>query len=163
MQWTPAYVGVGSNLEEPASQVLRALSALRDLPHTRLERSSGLYGSKPFGPVAQPPFVNAVAALLTRLEVREFFDALRTLESQLGRGPRRQRWGPRIIDLDFLLFGQQRLDSAELTLPHPGIVQRNFVLYPLREVAPELRVPGSGSVKLLAERVESAGIWRCEQ
>jgi 2-amino-4-hydroxy-6-hydroxymethyldihydropteridine diphosphokinase len=147
MRWTPAYVGVGSNLEQPASQVLRALNALRDLPRTRLERTSCLYGSEPFGPVAQPPYVNAVAALLTQLEVRTFFEALRRLERQLGRGPSRERWGPRIIDLDLLLFGQQRLDSPELTLPHPGIVQRNFVLYPLREVAPELRVPGSGPVK----------------
>jgi 2-amino-4-hydroxy-6-hydroxymethyldihydropteridine diphosphokinase len=156
-------VGVGSNLEEPASQVSRALNALRDLPQSRLERSSSLYGSKPLGPVAQPPYVNAVAALLTRLEVRAFFDALRALERQLGRQPPRQRWGPRIIDLDLLLFGQQRLASPELTLPHPGLMQRNFVLYPLREVAPELRVPGSGRVTALAERVESAGIWRYEQ
>jgi 2-amino-4-hydroxy-6-hydroxymethyldihydropteridine diphosphokinase len=145
-------------------QVPRALNALRDLPHTRLERSSSLYGSKPFGPVVQqPPYVNAVAALLTQLQVQPFFDALRALESRLGRRRPSERWGPRIIDLDLLLFGQQRLDTAQLTLPHPGIVQRNFVLYPLCEVAPELRVPGSGAVTVLAARVASTGIWRYEQ
>jgi len=163
MLWTAAYVGVGSNLEQPASQVTRALHALRGLPHTRLERMSSLYGSKPMGPATQPDYVNAVAALLTQLQVHPFFDALRALETQLGRQPPQERWGPRIIDLDLLLFGQQRLECAQLMLPHPGIEQRNFVLYPLREVAPELRVPGSGRVTALAARVSSDGIWRYEQ
>jgi 2-amino-4-hydroxy-6-hydroxymethyldihydropteridine diphosphokinase len=162
MQWSPAYIGVGSNLDGPATQVRRALTALGELALTRVERISSLYGSEPFGPAAQPPYVNAVAGVLTQLEVRPFFDALRALEAKLGRAPPRERWGPRLIDLDLLLFGQQRLDSPELTLPHPGIVQRNFVLYPLREVAPELTVPGSGRVTVLAARVQTAGIWRLE-
>ena len=162
MQWRPAYVGLGSNLDDPRLQIRRALAALEGLPHTRLERYSSMYGSRPLGPAAQPDFVNAVAGLLTQLPATAFFGALRALEAALGREPPRVRWGPRRIDLDLLLFDAERLDSAELTLPHPGIVQRNFVLYPLLEVAPELNVPGRGSVAELAARVDSAGIWRLD-
>jgi 2-amino-4-hydroxy-6-hydroxymethyldihydropteridine diphosphokinase len=162
MQWRAAYVGIGSNLDEPARQVRRALAALPELSQTRLVLNSSLYGSKPLGPAAQPDFVNAVAALLTQLEAPAFFSALRALETALGREPPRVRWGPRRIDLDLLVFAAQRLDSPELTLPHPGIVQRNFVLYPLLEVAPELNVPGCGRVAELAARADTAGIWRLD-
>jgi len=141
-------------------QVHRAIAALASIPLTRLQIRSSLYGSEPLGPPAQPQFVNAVAGLLTQLEVLPFFEALRRLEVQLGRQPPSERWGPRLIDLDLLLFGQLRLDSAQLTLPHPGIVRRNFVLYPLREVAPDLNVPGCGRVASLAAGVQSAGVWR---
>ena len=162
MRWHPAYVGIGSNLDEPAGQVRRALAALAEIPQTRLVRRSSLFGSTPLGPLVQPDFVNAVAGMLTQLEVQAFFSSLRALESALGREPPRVRWGARRIDLDLLLFGEQRLDSAELTLPHPGIVQRNFVLYPLLEVAPGLNVPGSGPVAELAARADPAGIWRLD-
>ena len=100
--------------------------------------------------------------LLTQLDMAAFFAALRALESALGREPTRVRWGPRRIDLDLLLFDAERLDGAELTLPHPGIVQRNFVLYPLLEVAPELNVPDHGRVAELAARVGAAGMWRLD-
>jgi len=162
MLWSPAYVAVGSNLNQPARQVSRALTALAELPHTRVEVASPLFGSKPFGLISQPDFVNAVAGVLTQLELKPFFDALLELERRLGKQAPPVRWGPRLIDLDLLLFAQQRIESPELTLPHPGIVQRNFVLYPLREVAPELIVPGSGRVSMLASRIESAGIWRLD-
>jgi 2-amino-4-hydroxy-6-hydroxymethyldihydropteridine diphosphokinase len=158
--WRPAYVGIGSNLEDPAGQVRRALAALAALPATRLVRASSLYRSEPLGITPQPQYVNAVAALLTQQELPVFFEGLRALERQLGRQPPRQRWGPRIIDLDLLMFSQLSHASADLTLPHPGIVQRNFVLYPLREVAPELHVPGSGRVAWLADRADRSGIWR---
>jgi 2-amino-4-hydroxy-6-hydroxymethyldihydropteridine diphosphokinase len=160
MDWVPAYIGVGSNLDEPAGQVRRALSALEGLARTRLISRSALYLSTPLGSVAQPDFVNAVAALLTQQDVWQLFRALRSLEIELGRLPPRVRWGPRRIDLDLLLFGRQRVDSPELTVPHPGIVQRNFVLYPLLEVAPELDVPGAGRVAELVARVDSTGIRR---
>ena len=162
MLWHPAYVGIGSNLDERAGQVHRAFAALRELPQTRLVLTSSLYGSKPLGPAAQPDFVNAVAGLLTQLAASAFFSALRALEAGLGREPPRVRWGPRRIDLDLLVFGAERLDGPELTLPHPGIVQRNFVLYPLSEVAPGLEVPGCGRVAELAARAERAGIWRLD-
>jgi 2-amino-4-hydroxy-6-hydroxymethyldihydropteridine diphosphokinase len=162
MLWHPAYVGLGSNLDEPAMQVRRALEALAQLPQSRLLRCSGLYGSTPMGPVAQPDYVNAAAGLLTQLDAPAFFGQLRTLERELGRLPPRERWGARRIDLDLLVFAQLRQDGAELQLPHPGIVDRNFVLYPLAEVAPELLVPGHGRVAQLAARVSSKGIWRLD-
>jgi len=162
MLWNPAYVGIGSNLDEPAVQVRGALTALAGMTQTRLLRQSSLFGSRPLGPAAQPDFVNAVAGLLTLLPAGAFFSALRALESALGRKPPRVRWGPRRIDLDLLVFGALRLESPELTLPHPGIVQRNFVLYPLCEVAPGLDVPGCGRVAELAARADPAGIWRLD-
>ena len=162
MLWHAAYVGIGSNLDRPAHQVQRALAALPQIAQTRLVLQSSLYGSTPLGPEPQPDFVNAVAGLLTQLPATAFFGALRALEAALGREPPRVRWGPRRIDLDLLLFDTERLDSPELTLPHPGIVQRNFVLYPLLEMAPELNVPGRGRVAELAARVDSTGIWRLD-
>jgi 2-amino-4-hydroxy-6-hydroxymethyldihydropteridine diphosphokinase len=158
--WHPAYVGLGSNLDEPLVQIRRACAALSQVPHSRLVALSALYASQPMGPVAQPDFVNAVAGMLTQLPVTEFFQVLRRLERDLGREPPRVRWGPRRIDLDLLVFGAERVQSAELTLPHPGIVERNFVLYPLAEVAPELEVPGHGRVARLAGRVAATGLRR---
>src|SRR5579863_9983446 len=162
MPWYPAYVSLGSNLDDPAVQVRRALGALSGLPGTRLLRQSSLYGSKPLGPVSQPDYVNAVEGLLTQLEVSDFFSRLQQLERSLGRTPPHERWGPRRIDLDLLLFAQLQLESEQLRLPHPGIVERNFVLYPLAEVAPGLPVPGCGRVAELAARINSEGLWRLD-
>jgi|SRR5580704_977577 2-amino-4-hydroxy-6-hydroxymethyldihydropteridine diphosphokinase len=160
MPWTPAYVGIGSNLEQPLEQVRRAFAALAKLALTRLECRSSLYESEPMGPAEQPRYINAVAGLLTQLELRPLFEDLRTLELQLGKQSPPVRWGPRSIDLDLLMYGQQCVQDPDLTLPHPGIVQRNWVLYPLREVAPELTIPGRGRVNRLAASADSAGIWR---
>jgi 2-amino-4-hydroxy-6-hydroxymethyldihydropteridine diphosphokinase len=162
MQWHPAYVGLGSNLDDPRMQIRRALTALAALPRTRLERHSSMYGSRPLGPPAQPDFVNAVAVLLTQLRAAELLGELRVLERELGRASSTERWGPRRIDLDLLVFAQVSLDEPELQLPHPGIVTRNFVLYPLNEVAPDLDVPGRGRVAELAARVSPEGIWRLQ-
>ena len=163
MLWHPAYVGLGSNLDQPAMQVRRALEALATLTRTRLIVQSALYGSKPWGMTEQPDFVNAVAALLTQLPAEQFFKTLQTLETQLGRSPTRVQYGPRRIDLDLLVFGQEQIDSVELKVPHPGIVQRNFVLYPLLEVAPDLLIPGSARVAELASRLPSSGLWRLDK
>jgi 2-amino-4-hydroxy-6-hydroxymethyldihydropteridine diphosphokinase len=159
MLWRPAYVGLGSNLDEPEMQIRRALAALATLPQTQLRLRSSLYGSRPLGPVQQPDFVNAVAGLLTQLEVEPLFGQLRALERELGRVRAAQRWGPRRIDLDLLLYGQLCLEGPELQLPHPGLALRNFVLYPLRELAPELCLPGGARVAELAARVSPMGIW----
>lgn len=156
--WRPAYVGIGSNLDEPRAQVARAIEQLRAVPRTRSIVVSRTYRSVPFGPIAQPEFVNAVAGLLTQLGPDELFDELRRIEAALGR-KRRERWGPRIIDLDLLVFSREQRTGESLTLPHPGIVERNFVLYPLAEIAPDLDVPGLGRVIELKSRVASAGIW----
>jgi 2-amino-4-hydroxy-6-hydroxymethyldihydropteridine diphosphokinase len=156
--WRPAYVGIGSNLDDPRAQVERAIERLRTLPGTRLVARSRCHGSEPLGPIRQATFVNAVAGLLTTLDAEALLAELRKVEASLGR-ERRERWGPRIIDLDLLVLGTERRSDERLTLPHAGIVERNFVLYPLAEIAPDLEVPGLGRVAELARRVAATGIW----
>jgi 2-amino-4-hydroxy-6-hydroxymethyldihydropteridine diphosphokinase len=157
-RWQPAYIGVGSNLQDPRRQVSTASARLADLPRTRLVLTSRLYASRPFGPVSQPDFVNAVAGLLTQLDPEELLRELRALESAMGRTAPRERWGPRIIDLDLLALGSERRSLPSLTLPHPGIVERNFVLYPLSDIAPDLELPGMGRVAELKRRVTNDGL-----
>jgi 2-amino-4-hydroxy-6-hydroxymethyldihydropteridine diphosphokinase len=159
-RWSPAYVGVGSNLSDPASQVTRALAALAGLPACRLVATSPLYRTRPLGDVVQPAFVNAVAGLLTQSTPEELLASLRALERDLGREPPRERWGPRVIDLDLLAVGRETRTSDSLTLPHAGIAQRDFVLYPLGDIAPDLDVPGLGRVAVLRGRVANRGIER---
>ncbi len=159
--WWPAYVGLGSNLDDPPVQLEQAFAALGQLPESRLMLRSPSYRTAPFGPVAQPHFLNAVAGLLTRLDPEALLAQLRALETLQGRAPARERWGPRRIDLDLLVHGRETRSGPALTLPHPGIPQRNFVLYPLRDLAPDLDVPGLGSVRDLAARVTATGIERC--
>jgi len=158
--WRPAYVGLGSNLEDPRAQIRRACAGLEALAATRLVRVSPLYRSKPFGPVPQPDFINAAAALLTQLDARTLLGELLALERALGRPAERERWGPRIIDLDLLVYGRERLEQPDLVLPHRGIVERNFVLYPLADLAPDLDVPGLGRVAELRGRLTSEGLER---
>jgi 2-amino-4-hydroxy-6-hydroxymethyldihydropteridine diphosphokinase len=158
--WQPAYIGVGSNLDEPRSRVLAAFTALASLADSRVILTSPLYSSRPFGPVAQPDFVNAVVGMLTRLAPPQLLVQLRAIESRFGRPPQHERWGPRVIDLDIVVFGRERRQDPQLTLPHPGIVERNFVLYPLADIAPDLEVPGLGPVSELKRRVVSEGLQR---
>jgi 2-amino-4-hydroxy-6-hydroxymethyldihydropteridine diphosphokinase len=156
--WHPAYIGVGSNLSDPRAQVLKASTRLTELPLTRVLLTSPLYRSRPLGPAAQPDFVNAVAGVLTQLDPEALLAALKALEAALGRPERHARWGPRIIDLDLLSHGRERRSEAALTLPHPGIVERNFVLYPLADIAPDLDLPGLGRVAELKKRVTPEGL-----
>ena len=157
-RWVPAYIGLGSNLEEPVKQIERAFSALRALPDSLLVAQSRRYRSRPLGPQDQPDFVNAVAGLLTRLSAESLLDNLKQLEAELGRTQPILRWGPRLIDFDLLLYGAQTQTTAALTLPHPGLLERNWVLYPLSDIAPDLEVPGQGRVAELAARLGSQGI-----
>jgi 2-amino-4-hydroxy-6-hydroxymethyldihydropteridine diphosphokinase len=157
--WKPVYVGVGSNIEDPRAQVLRAVEKLRAFSQQfRVELVSPLYASKPFGPIAQPDYVNAVVGALTQLDAQVLLHDLQAIEAALGRPAQRQKWGPRIIDLDLLIYGRERCQAAALTLPHPGIVERNFVLYPLADIAPDLDVPGLGRVAGLRDRLGRSGI-----
>ncbi|SDO45488.1 2-amino-4-hydroxy-6-hydroxymethyldihydropteridinediphosphokinase [Halomonas shengliensis] len=135
-----AWVGLGSNLEEPDAQVARALDALDRLPLTRRRAASGLYASRPVGPQDQPDFINAVACLETRLSPLALLDQLQALE-QRHRRVRGRRWGPRTLDLDLLLFDDSRLALPRLTLPHPEMTRRAFVVVPLLAVAPGLSLP----------------------
>ena len=140
MLWHPAYVGIGSNLDGPAGQVRRALAALADVPQTRLVLQSSLFGSRPLGPAAQPDFVNAVAQIETRLSAKDLLATTLHIENLLGR-TRTERWAPRVIDIDVLLYGDMRLSTPEITVPHPRMYDRAFVLVPLAELAPHLLVP----------------------
>lgn len=144
-----AYVGLGSNLDEPIGQVTRALDELDDIPETVCVARSRLYCSAPLGPVAQPHFINAVAALHTALSAQGLLGCLHEVECRHGRVRDGRKWGPRTLDLDLLLYGEGALNAPGLQIPHPGLTERNFVLYPLYELAPELEIPGLGRLRAL--------------
>ncbi|MDI5933289.1 2-amino-4-hydroxy-6-hydroxymethyldihydropteridine diphosphokinase [Halomonas kalidii] len=144
-----AWIGLGSNLDDPRLQVERALAALDRLPLTRCVAASRLYASRPVGPQDQPDFINAVALLETRLSPLALLDQLQALE-QRHRRVRQRRWGPRTLDLDLLLFDDRRLALPRLTVPHPEMAQRAFVMVPLAELAPTLRLPDGRRVSELA-------------
>lgn len=158
----PAYVGLGSNLDDPVRQVRAALAALAALPRTRLIASSALYRNPPMGPPEQPDFVNAVAGLLTALPALALLHGLQSIEDAQGRRRDGPRWGPRTLDLDLLIYGDTQLRSEALTLPHPGLAERTFVLVPLLEVAPGLRIPGGDRIALLAAATDGGGLARLE-
>lgn len=158
--WQPAYIGLGSNLGDPTARLRAALDAIAALQGVTALVVSPFYRTAPFGPVEQPDFVNAAAGVLTTLDPETLHAALKDLELRLGRRPPRERWGPREIDLDLLVHGAARRDTPVLSLPHPGIPQRDFVLYPLRDIAPDLLVPGLGRVHGLAALVEDRGATR---
>ena len=141
-----AFVGIGSNLDEPHRQIDAAINRLAALPGCDVFAVSSLYRSAPFGPVEQPDFLNAVVALTTDMSARALFAALQSIEEDMGR-QRSERWGARIIDLDLLVFGDAVVNDDDLVVPHPGIGERNFVLLPLAEIAPELDIPGLGPVR----------------
>jgi 2-amino-4-hydroxy-6-hydroxymethyldihydropteridine diphosphokinase len=157
--WQPVYIGVGSNLDDPGAQVRFAVSRLEALAASRVVCVSPLYGSRAFGPIAQPDYVNAVVGALTQLDSHKLLADLLALEGSLGRPARHQKWGPRVIDLDLLIYGRERSCSGFLELPHPGMAARNFVLFPLADIAPDLHVPGLGRVAELAARVSRENIW----
>jgi 2-amino-4-hydroxy-6-hydroxymethyldihydropteridine diphosphokinase len=146
---TPAFVGVGSNLDAPEQQVESAIDSLARIPGAELVACSSLYESAPFGPVDQPDFINAVVGLVTTLDAPSLFHSLQQIESSQGR-TRGEHWGPRVIDLDLLVFGDMIIDLDDLNVPHPGIAERNFVLLPLQEIAQDLVIPGLGKVADIA-------------
>ena len=161
--WYPAYVAVGSNLDDPRARVLEAFERLAALEDTRLEVRSGLYRARPLGPQDQPEFVNAAAGLLTRRTPRALLEELLAIERAMGR-IRGARWGPRVIDLDLVwMVGAARSEAdSGLMLPHPGVSTRNFVLYPLADIAPTLDIPGIGRVLDLKARAGADGISTLE-
>lgn len=157
MDESVAYIGIGSNLDDPERQVRNAIDALARLPRTRLMRTSRLFRTQPWGIAEQPAFVNAAAALRTRLSARELLDALLAIERACGRHRDGTRWGPRVIDLDLLLYGDETLDTDGLRVPHPHLAERAFVLLPLSDLDAELNVPGRGRVRELLDRVDAQG------
>ena len=131
---TPAYIALGSNMQNPAQQLRCAVNALNHLPDSRVEKTSSVYRSAAVGPGTQPDYLNAVLLLATDLPPIPLLDALQQIELDQGR-VRSVRWGPRTLDLDLLLYGDLQINTARLTIPHAAMNQRNFVLYPLSEIS----------------------------
>lgn len=159
---TTAYVALGSNLGDPATQLSSALRALRQLPDSTLADCSPWYRSRAVGPGEQPDYLNAVARLETALAAVDLLRALQAIEAAQGR-QRELRWGPRTIDLDILLYGESVIDSPELCVPHPRLKERNFVLFPLFDLAPELALPCGTRIESLLQYCSRDGLSRAEQ
>ena len=150
-----AYIGLGSNLDNPVAQVLEAVEELVMIPDTILAARSSLYSGRPMGPEEQPDYVNAVVALDTLLSADELHRALVSIEDQQGRARDGEKWGPRIIDLDLLLYGNSTIDTDTLTVPHPGMHERDFVIVPLEEIAGNVKIPGKGFLYSLINKCKS--------
>lgn len=144
-----AYIGLGSNLDCPEDQIRNARLAIQGMPGVQEYAVSSLYRSPPMGPKNQPDFVNAVMAVETILSAEYLLHGLHEIERNQGRTRNEERWGARTLDLDLLLYGERKIKTAKLTIPHYGIAERSFVLYPLFEIAPDIAVPGKGTVRYL--------------
>jgi len=158
---TLAYIGLGSNLDNPRQHIERALLELAALAGSQLVAQSSLYRSKAIGPGEQPDYINAVALISTSLTPLDLLDALQAIE-QAHQRVRLEHWGPRTLDLDILLLDQQTIACPRLQVPHPYLSQRNFVLYPLADIAPQLMLPGGTSLSILLENCPVAGLERLE-
>ncbi|MDH5393897.1 MAG: 2-amino-4-hydroxy-6-hydroxymethyldihydropteridine diphosphokinase [Gammaproteobacteria bacterium] len=152
-----AFIGLGSNLENPRLQIENALSDLNKIEGTRVIKNSGLFQSPPMGPQDQPDYINAVALLETDLEAESLLDQLQSIENRHGR-VRSRHWGERTLDLDILLYGHEQICTARLTVPHQGLAEREFVLYPLQKIQPDLIVPGKGALADLVKACPASGI-----
>ena len=150
-----AYIGIGSNLDNPVAQVLEAVEELEMIPDTILAARSSLYSGRPMGPEEQPDYVNAVVSLDTLLSAEELHQALISIEDLQGRSRDGEKWGPRIIDLDLLLYGNSTIDTDTLTVPHPGMHERDFVIVPLEEIAGNVKIPGQGYLYSLINKCKS--------
>ncbi|WP_153446035.1 2-amino-4-hydroxy-6-hydroxymethyldihydropteridine diphosphokinase [Vibrio algicola] len=156
------YIAIGSNLADPVAQAKLAIEALKQHPDLELVACSSLYSSTPMGPQNQPDYINAVAQVRTRLSPLDLLDCTQAIEQQQGRVRKEERWGPRSLDLDILLYANQTIDTPRLTVPHYGIKIREFVLYPLFEIAPDLHLPDGTELAKLLPQVDRNGlnIWQ---
>ena len=155
---TQVFIALGANLGAPLTQIHQAVVALQQLPRTHFIACSPLYGSRPMGPSDQPDYVNGVAWLDTELTPHQLLDATQQIELDLGRVRKAERWGPRTLDLDLLLYGDQLIDDERLTVPHYGMKQRAFVLLPLFDLAPELVLPCGTPLRSLATTCDRTGL-----
>ncbi|MDN4501883.1 2-amino-4-hydroxy-6-hydroxymethyldihydropteridine diphosphokinase [Alteromonadaceae bacterium BrNp21-10] len=154
------YIGLGSNLSQPVDQLQQALVAIDQHPQIQLLNTSSFYSSCPMGPQDQPDYVNAVAAIQTTLAPLALLDALQAIENQQGRQRIDGRWTARTLDLDILLFGNQEINNPRLQVPHYGLAQREFVLYPLAEIAPDLIIPPGQSLQTLVAACAPNGLTK---
>ncbi|NQY49073.1 MAG: 2-amino-4-hydroxy-6-hydroxymethyldihydropteridine diphosphokinase [Colwellia sp.] len=155
---TIVYVGLGSNLSKPRLQVSNAAKAIANIENSRVCALSSLYLSKPMGPQDQDDYINAVISIETSLSALALLDALQAIENAAGRVRKDNRWGARILDCDILLYGNESIDNARLTVPHYGMKLREFVLLPLAEIATNLYLPDGTSVNTIANEINSNGM-----
>ena len=160
MNKSVAYIGLGSNLITPEAQIKAARLAINALDNVQESAFSSLYRSPPMGPQDQPDYVNAVMAVETDLSPMVLLRCLQKIELDQGRVRKDERWGARTLDLDILVYGEQIIDQPDLIVPHYGLAERAFVLYPLREIAPTLQIPGKGAIADLVSRCPLAGLER---
>ncbi len=158
---TTVFIAIGSNLGDPVDQASRGIKALKSLPKSRFICSSSLYSSTPMGPQNQPDYINAVVKIETELTPFELLDCTQAIELEQGRVRKDERWGPRTLDLDIILFGNEIIDNERLVIPHYGMDVREFVLYPLAEITPSLTLPNGTDLSDLLEQVDRNGlsIW----
>ena len=154
------YIGLGCNLGERLANLSSALQAIKALPDCKEVVCSSVYETEPMGPSDQPDFLNAVVSMQTQLDAHELLLNLQHIEDIHGRERKGERWGPRTLDLDILLYGDDIIETETLRVPHPGIAERSFVLLPLQELAPELMIPGVGKVASLVAQCRQFGIRR---
>lgn len=154
----PVYIAIGSNLADPLDQVNRAITALDAVPQSRLVRHSSFYRTAPMGPAGQPDYLNAAVLLETDLTPHQLLDATQAIELAHGRVRKDERWGPRTLDLDIMLFGDRVISDARLTVPHYGLKVREFMLYPLAEIVPGLILPDGESLAAVVARTPENGL-----
>ncbi len=163
IELTTAFIGLGSNLADPVMHIKSARTAIARLGHVQELNFSGLYKSAPMGSQDQPDYINAVMAIKTTLTPLDLLHALQLIETEHGRKRGVQRWGARTLDLDLLLYGDEKINTPELTVPHYGIAERAFVLYPLSECAPDLEIPGHGKFVDLLHNCPPSGLQRLDE
>lgn len=156
------YIAIGSNLNDPVTQTSNAIEALKNLSQTRFLNASSLYSSSPMGPQDQPDYINAVVSIETDLSPIALLNLTQAIELEYGRTRKGERWGPRTLDLDILLYGNEIINSERLVVPHYGMKEREFVLYPLAEIAPNLKLPDGTELSTLLQHVDKNGlaIWQ---
>ncbi len=158
-----AWLGLGSNLNQPEIQLQRALASLQELDEVELIQKSGFYQTPAWGDVEQDDFINGVVQISTDLEPLPLLHRLQSVEDEMGRQRSERKWGPRVIDIDLLLYADRVMSSEDLELPHPRMHERAFVLVPLCELAPALEIPGQGLVTKLLNLVDVSGIRRIHE
>ena len=152
--WKSVYIGLGGNLSDPLKQIKLAIENIKKIPNSRYVVSSKLYNSSPMGPSDQPDFINAVVAIVSCLEPHSLLNELQKIERKQKR-VRDIKWGPRTIDLDLLVQGKEIIEDEVLNLPHPEIQNRIFVLLPLMDIAPDIKIPGLANIVDLLKKIEN--------
>jgi 2-amino-4-hydroxy-6-hydroxymethyldihydropteridine diphosphokinase len=152
------YIGLGANLNQPLETIQKAIGALKLLPDSELIEQSSIYSSKPMGPADQPDYVNAVALLKTTLTPHQLFAQTCQIEQDHGRTRNGEHWGPRTLDLDILLFGDRTIDDTQLTVPHYGLKDREFVVMPMMDINPNLILPCGTDLQSISKQLPLNGL-----